>query len=132
MQRELTFDTTKGPVRFKQIWSAMAYVNPNTGESKNADILRRERDIGRKLRNMSETKEIHDEGFPTTSKQRVMKEGEHKVIFEQSEIEHIRMKIEKYPAWNPMADDHVADLYDWLGTGIEPSSNGNNSNKENK
>lgn len=100
---------SKGNTRFKTIWAAIGYVPPQ-GQSKRADILRRESTIVRKLKQLSIT---------SNDNQRNLKEGDQKLILEQSEIEMIREKIEAFPFWNPLAEETAADIYDWLGSGKE-------------
>lgn len=113
LQRELFLDNngngSKGNVRFKTIWTALAYVQPQ-GMPKKADLLRKENCVARKLRAISQ---VSDEN------QRVLKDGDQKLTLEQHEIELIRERIEAFPFWNPVAEDPASEVYDWLNTGKE-------------
>lgn len=118
-QRQLTLDTSRGSDRFKVLWIAFGFI-PQAGMTRTAEVLRRESSIGRKLRQISETLEINEEGQPTR-KDRNLKSGEQKLILEQTEIELLRQRIEAYPYWNPLAEESPADVYDWLSSGSEMS-----------
>ena len=123
MQRELFFDnngdgTGKGNIRFRTIWTAIGFIPPQ-GMSKPAEILRRESSIARKLKSVSLFKIVDDEQNVQSSKQRVLKDGDQKLILEQSEIELIRQRIESFPFWNPLAEEPVSEVYDWLNSGKE-------------
>lgn len=116
-QRQLTLDTSRGSNRFKILWIAFGFI-PQTGMPRTAEVLRREAAIGRKLRNISETSEVSEDGMPTR-KDRILKSGEHKLTLEQTEVELLRQRIEAYPWWNPLAEESPADVYDWLSSGSE-------------
>lgn len=118
MKRELIFDTSKAENRFKTIWAAMAFIPPQ-GMPRGAEVLRREANITRKLRSISETKSLPAEENLPERKERTLKEGEQKIILYQVEIDLIRTRIEAYPYWNPIAEEPVSDVYDWLNTGQE-------------
>lgn len=113
LQKEFLFDKFGGKVKFQIIWNAIGFLPPN-GSARNIEILRREAGISKKLRSISELKTV-DEVHQT----RELKGIDQKLVFNQPEIDMIRDKIEKYPYWNPLADESPADVYDWLSTGKE-------------
>ncbi len=122
MMREFTLDNSngksKGLVRFQILWTAMGYVI-QTGDAKNIEILRREREISKKLRAISMTENVvAGNGIPAHT-DRILMSNDQKLILDQPEIDMIRKKIEVYPFWNPLAEDSPADVYDWLSTGTE-------------